>query len=365
MFSFLTNRISVLTILLVLLFLSSFSNDYGTTYNQGNIENYDLSHIAVSDDDNISDLPENNEDEPEQNDLINEPGLSNTKIELLAPGFLPIGEPLNINAALIGNEEGLDCLLTWYVNDEIIRDIWIVTGTEIPGFTHKIEYSRLMDESIDIKVSLQYTTKLNEQHKIEAEKTITIENYSIEHWREAEAPRVLRMVTSRYNGDFTLKWAEENDYDDFEKEVFVNANGYTSRTEYLLWVNRCYQRVNVFKGTGNAGEWEIYKDFIVSTGGWVNSTPRGVTTIPSRIAEGWVFIEHGYRVEPVVRFWPERSSPEGSSFAFHSRPLDIQTREVTDTRIGVPASSGCIRMYCDDAWWIFENIPDHTTVVVY
>ena len=222
-----------------------------------------------------------------------------------------------------------------------------------------------MEESIDVKASLQFTTLSGDVHEIEAEKTIIIENYDIEHWKRIEAPRVLSIVESKYSGDFTLEWAENNDFDVFDKELFVNHKGYTSKTEYLIWVNRDYQRANVFIGTGKAGEWELHEVFIISTGLWVNTTPRGVTTIPSRNAAGWVFVETNTRVEPVVRFYPEQSSPQGSSYAFHSRPLDIQTREVADARIGVPASNGCIRMYCEDVWWVYHNIPDHTTVVIY
>ena len=360
MIHFFVNRITIIAVLVVLVLMSSFSKDY--TINHKACESDDLLHTEEIDHDQNADLQATEEYE---DSLLPEPGLSFTKIELVAPGFLPAGEPLIINISLTGYEEGLDCLLIWYVNDEPLEEYRIVTGTEIPGFLHTIKYSRIMEESIDIKVSLQHTTTMNESHIVEAEKTIVIENYSIEHWKEVETPRVLNMVKSRYNGDFTLEWALENDYDDFDKELYINANGYTSETEYLLWVNRDYQRANIFVGTGEANEWELHKVFIISTGGWINSTPRGVTTIPSRTAEGWVFPELGYRVEPVVRFWPARSSPEGSSYAFHSRPLDMQTREVIDDRIGVPASSGCIRMYCDDAWWIFDNIPDHTTVVVY
>jgi len=341
----------------MILLTSSFANETGINLVANESESLPGNEIIKHD--NIDDFQINDDS------LRNDPGLSNTIIELIAPEFLPAGEPLYINIVLTGNEEGQSCMLTWYINDEIVKEEWIVTGAEIPGLLHKIEYSRTMDESIDIKVSLMYTTMSNESHIIEAEKTITIENHSLSYWDEADAARVLGMVESLYNGDFTLEWALENDYDDHDKEVFVNANGYTSETEYLIWVNRCFQRANIFKGTGNAGEWELYDAFIISTGGWRDSTPRGVTTIPSRTTEGWVFSDLGYRVEPVVRFWPARSSPYGSSFAFHSRPLDIQTREITDTRIGVPASSGCIRMYCDDIWWIYHNIPDHTTVVIY
>jgi len=366
MFRFLTNKTTVLLLLLMLLVLmSSFSNDFVINDKPNEFENEDISDITTPDHDDIENDESNDENEDDHDSLINRPGLKETVIELIAPAILPVGEPLEINIALTGYEVGIGCLLSWYVNGEIAKEDRIITGSEIPGFTHTVEYSRIMDESVDIKVSLKHTTLLNELHEIETEKTIIIENYDISHWKKIETPRVLNMVQSLYNGNFTLEWALENDFDAFDKELYVNAKGYTSRTEYLLWINRDFQRVNVFVGTGAANEWELLEVFIISTGGWVNSTPRGVTTIPSRNAAGWIFIEQDYRVEPVVRFWPEQSSPEGSSYAFHSRPLDIQTKEVKDERIGFPASSGCIRMYCEDAWWIYDNIPDHTTVVVY
>ena len=347
----LTKRIIVFAFLALLIALSSFSPSYKT----GNEPDY-----------NIRESEE--QASPITNDYIEEPskhGLSNTTIALTAPEVLSAGEPLYVNVSLFDYEEGIECLLIWYVNNEPVKEHRIVTGSAIPGFSHDIEYSRIMEEAIEIKASIHHTTILNELHKIEAEKTIIIENYDISHWNELDTQRVLNMVTSRYNGDWTLEWAENNDYEVFEKEIFINARGYTSQTEYLIWVNRCFQRANVFKGTGRANEWELYEVFIISTSLWLNSTPRGITEIPSRNAAGWVFPELGYRVEPVVRFWPERSSQNEQSFAFHSRPLDLRTKEVTDTRIGVPASSGCIRMFCDDAWWIYHNIPDQTAVVIY
>jgi len=357
MFRFLTNRITILVFLVLLMAMTSFSPGHRA----------DNRAHESDDDDFLYNIPPVHDlvEEPSKQGQRQGQGLSQATIELIAPGLLPAGEPLNINVALADYEEGIECLITWYVNGEPVKEDQIVTGIEIQAFNHRIMYSRIMEETIDFKVSIHHTTMLNESQILEAEKTIIIENYDISHWKEVEAPRVLSMVTSRYNGDFTLEWAENNDYDVFEKELFINAKGYTSATEYLIWVNRCFQRANVFIGTGRANEWELHEVFIISTSLWLNSTPRGATTIPSRTSAGWVFSEAGYRVEPVVRFWPERSSEQGQSFAFHSRPLDIRTREVVDARIGVPASSGCIRMFCDDAWWIYNNVPDHSTVVIY
>jgi hypothetical protein len=365
MFRFLTNRIIILVFLALLMLLTSFSPSNEIDNKVNGLEDEDLPRNISSDHDNTEDHKVIEEDEDAQSSLFSGQGLYHATIELIAPEFLPAGEPLYINIALADYEEGLACLLTWYVNGEQVKEDLIVTGIEIPGFNHNIRYSRIMEEVIEIKVSIQHTTLLNESHILEAEQIIIIENYDISHWKEVETPRVLSMVTSRYNGNRTLEWAMENDYDVFEKELYINAKGYTSDTEYLIWVNRCFQRANVFKGTGRAGEWELHEAFIISTGIWINSTPRGVTTIPSRTSAGWAFADLGYRVEPVVRFFPESSSAQGSSYAFHSRPLDLRTREVVDERIGFPASSGCIRMFCEDAWWIYDNVPDHTTVVIY
>jgi hypothetical protein len=343
----LTKRITVFAILALLIALSSFSPSFKPDNKSHESEDKDL--LSVSD--NTAELTGQ--------------GLNLAKIELIAPEVLPVGEPLYINVILSGYEEGTICRLTWYVNNVPVKEFLIAAGAEIPRFYHAIEYNRIMEETVEIRASIYHTSILNESHKIEAEKTITIENYDISHWNDLETQRVLSMVTSRYNGDHTFEWALNNDYEVYEKEIFVNARGYISETEYLVWVNRCFQRANIFKGTGRANEWELYEVFIISTSLWLNSTPRGVTEIPSRTASGWVFPELGYRVEPVVRFWPERSSQNGQSFAFHSRPLDIRTREVIDERIGIPASSGCIRMFCDDAWWLYNNVPDRSTVVIY
>jgi hypothetical protein len=365
MFRFLTNNATILILLVLLMLMTSFLPNHRNESKTSEGDDYTLPHVETPGDEQIPDNQPPEEDNGYQTVLSNMKGLSQATIDLIVPEVLPAGTPLHINVALSDYEEGLECLLTWYIDGERVKEDRIVTGTEIPRLNHTIRYSRIMEETLEIKASLQFTTILDELQKIEAEKTIIIENYDISHWKEVETPRVLSMVTSRYNGNRTLEWALENDYDVFEKELYINAKGYTSETEYLLWVNRCFQRVNVFIGTGRANEWELHEVFIISTGIWVNSTPRGVTTIPSRNAAGWVFLDAGYRVEPVVRFFPERSSAQGSSYAFHSRPLDIRTREVVDDRIGFPASSGCIRMFCEDAWWIYNNIPDHTTVVVF
>jgi hypothetical protein len=65
----------------------------------------------------------------------------------------------------------------------------------------------------------------------------------------------------------------------------VNEKGYSSNTEYLVWVSIAYQRVNVF--TGSKGNWTLDKTFIVGTGASGRDTPVGVWKIIGKNPTGW------------------------------------------------------------------------------
>lgn len=171
----------------------------------------------------------------------------------------------------------------------------------------------------------------------------------------ADVDRVLQLVTLGYRGNYTLKWAQEHDYEDYEKEIWVNAKGYSSHTEYLIWVNLSMQRVNIFKGS--KGDWELCYSCIVGTGAQGSGTPVGTWTTTYKLASGWN--TSTYTVKPVVGF------RQGTGYAFHSRLYHPGTTRLSDPSIGYPISHGCVRMYDEDVRYIYENIPSGTTVVVY
>jgi len=198
-------------------------------------------------------------------------------------------------------------------------------------------------------------TQQGERQEISAGTTIALDNYNKQYWMGLEAPRVLDLVTTGYKGDFTLDWALANDFDDYDKEVWVYAKGYTSTTEYLLWISIAYQRVNVFQKSGE--DWELIRTCIVGTGAPNSPTGTGVTTVTYRQYNGWT--TSAYTVKPVVRF------RRGSGYAFHSRTFYPNTSTLRDERIGFPISRGCIRMYDEDIWYLYDYIPEGTTVVIY
>jgi len=299
----------------------------------------------------------NDNEEPAEEIIHYTFGQEDADIKLIAPDLLSIGKTLFGAVAPINMAHGLECLLIWYMDDEVILEETIITGDDLPRISRDFEVSRDMITSVHLRAVLQHIAEDGDIHELTDEKTVILENNSKTYWMELEAERVAELVTSSYKGNRTLEWALENDYDDFDKEVFVNiVKGYESETEFLLWVNRTYQRTNVFKRADD-GTWELIETFIIATGGPSTATRRGVSKIPSRTTAGWNFGD--FKVEPVVRFYP------GTRYAFHSRPLFPRSGEVKDERIGFPVSAGCVRMYCDDIWYIYHNIPDGTTVVIH
>lgn len=168
--------------------------------------------------------------------------------------------------------------------------------------------------------------------------------------------KALDTVTAVYAGDYTLEWALANDYDPVTKTVWVNAKGYASDTRYLIWVNKTYQRVNIFEGS--QGSWTLTHTFLCGTGNnnRGTATPTSVSKVRHRLEGGWT--HSTYNVRPVVYFLT-------GGYAFHSRLYDPTHSYLTDPSIGFPVSLGCIRMYDEDVRWIYDNIPTDTTVVVH
>ncbi|MDR2569725.1 MAG: L,D-transpeptidase [Oscillospiraceae bacterium] len=345
--------ILILIITIFLLYNPIGSYDEDITEDANNLNDFSLS-ISRDYYYTLADYELSKENRPEEVDIFDY-GLDGASIHLVTPSFLPLNNTLFGNVIINDVSHGLECLLIWYLDDEILLEESIITGGAVPYISVDFVYSRDMENIAVTKVLLRYVTKQGDIHELTAQEEIRLEIYSKMHWMELEASRVLGEVSDMYKGDYTLEWALENDYDEFDKEVFVNINGYESDTDYLVWVNRSHQRANIFEGS--AGNWELTEVFLVATGRMGRGTKRGVTVIPSRTTRGWHFGH--FQVKPVVRFWP------GTGFAMHSRILHPVTGVVTDERIGFPVSDGCVRMYCEDIMFIYETIPDGTTVVIH
>ena len=170
----------------------------------------------------------------------------------------------------------------------------------------------------------------------------------------ARRERVLALVQTGYEGDYTVEWAQQHDYSAEDKTLWVNAGDYASDTEYLIWVGLKYQRCDIFQGS--QGAWRLVRSCIVGTGAQGSETPVGVWKTTYKQELGWT--TDTYTVRPVVRF-------KGGGYAFHSRLYAPNSSILTEPDVGYPMSHGCVRMLDEDIRWVFDNIPENTTVVVF
>ena len=135
------------------------------------------------------------------------------------------------------------------------------------------------------------------------------------------------------------------------KLAFANAKGYSSKTNYLVWISHYTQQVVIYKG--RKGHWKIIKNFPTATGKASTPSPKGVFKISYK-ETGWYYTN---TKELYITHWCGRNS-------FHTRPL-YNDGSVCSPTIGRPVSHGCARLYNNDAYYIYRYIPKGTTVISY
>ena len=288
---------------------------------------------------------------------VRDSGIDRVALSLTAPAVLPAGQSLQVTANIASPADGKLCEAVWSVDGAAVSTLPLLLrqGEQSLRLTYNYAYSRDMALSSTVGLELRYQTLDGVDQTAAATAALTLQNYSEDYYNQHDIDRVLKLVSAGYKGDWTLDWALNNDYRDYEKELWVNAKGFNSKTQYLCWVSTAYQRVNVFEG--RAGNWKLIHSFLCGTGAIETPSPIGIFTVFGRSAAGWTTAT--YNVRPVVNF------KEGSGYAFHSRLYDPKHTHLTDPSIGYPISHGCVRMYDADVQWIFDNIPNDTTVVVY
>ncbi len=282
-------------------------------------------------------------------------GIENVSMWLHAASSLPVGELLTATVHM-KNDEPKTVRGIWYVGDTIVKEEELFVGPQETSSTYEamFEYSRDMNTNFAARFELHYQTVDGITQVKSIDVHTTLENHPDSYYDQYDIDQVLARVKTGYAGDYTLAWAEANDYDALTKEIWMNAKGHSSATQYLIWINIRYQRVNIFEGS--QGNWTLIRENIVGTGRNGHNTPVGTYTTTYN-QTGWT--TGSYHVSPVVRF------KAGSGLAFHSRKYNPGGTYLIDPSIGYPISLGCIRMYDEDIDWIYNNVPSGTKVVVY
>ena len=134
----------------------------------------------------------------------------------------------------------------------------------------------------------------------------------------------------------------------------AKAQGYSSKTGYLIMVSYDDHIVSIYSGAQN--NWKRIKRFSCAMGSSSTPTPTGVYSVTSKI---YSFGDGAnYTCYYATGF-------VGTTYLFHSVLYDAGTFNLQDGRLGLNISHGCVRLDINDAKWIYDNIPYGTTVVIY
>lgn len=172
--------------------------------------------------------------------------------------------------------------------------------------------------------------------------TLPAEGY---YWIHVEAKIHNGVVESYTEGYTAQKYAYEI------SKMLEKANNYSSRTQYIILVNRSTHNVGIFNGS--RGSWSLDKYWPCSDGKPSTPTVEGVFTVK---AKGYYFDSGNSRCYWYTQFYGD--------YLFHS-VLYNKDGTLQDGRLGMALSHGCVRLQIENAKWIYDNIPSGTTVVVY
>lgn len=134
-----------------------------------------------------------------------------------------------------------------------------------------------------------------------------------------------------------------------------NINNFTiySPTNKLLLISTEKQRIYVF--TGSSKNWSLEKEFICSTGLPGTETPTG--TFSCNFRGDWFFSnKFNMGAKYYINF--------NDCYYIHSVPIYADQTTIAEPILGVPASHGCIRLSIDDSKWVYDNVPDFSTILI-
>jgi len=133
---------------------------------------------------------------------------------------------------------------------------------------------------------------------------------------------------------------------------FVNENDIVSYSDYLLVTSLKNKMTYVFKGSIH--NYKLVSSFTSTIGAPSTPTKTGYFRVGMR---GLSFgKDDGFTAKYYTQF--------SGNYLYHSIIYDASGTQIKDGRLGQSLSHGCIRLSTENAKWIYENIPEYTTVIV-
>ena len=189
--------------------------------------------------------------------------------------------------------------------------------------------------------------------QIKAGTTVTVTSRSLTDCIVQLSEGKKAVVDASYLTYDSCVYNSKSDYSDAAKESFVNSKGYSSPTNYLIWVSLYRQKVYLFRGSRK--NWKLFQTYSCSTGRAKDATPAGQFYLYAKSPK-FVFDKYSY-ADYACYF-------NGS--ALHSwLKYTANGQTVPDGTLGDPASHGCVRLKTEDIYFIYENIPMFTRIVMF
>lgn len=138
--------------------------------------------------------------------------------------------------------------------------------------------------------------------------------------------------------------------DEYLSSIPVNKWGLSSKTNYLVWIDKSDYRVRVY--TGSQYKWKPAASFPCAIGAPSTPTITGSFEYLYRVA-GWYY--DGYYVGPCLVFY--------GGYALHSTLLRYDNTPY-DNRVETMISHGCVRLHKSDIDWIAARLPIGSRIYV-
>lgn len=134
----------------------------------------------------------------------------------------------------------------------------------------------------------------------------------------------------------------------------INEFHIESKTNRLVFTDIQKQKTYIFKGSNK--NWTLEKEFLCSTGVDNKETLVGYFEVTTKAP--WFFSpKYGQGGKNYVQF--------KGNYLYHSIPLDSTQTKVLDYTLGEPASHGCIRLAIEDSKWLYDNVSEGSTVLIF
>lgn len=138
--------------------------------------------------------------------------------------------------------------------------------------------------------------------------------------------------------------------DEYLSSIPVNKWGLSSKTNYLVWIDKSDYRVRVY--TGSQYKWKPAASFPCAIGAPSTPTITGSFEYLYRVS-GWYY--DGYYVGPCLVFY--------GGYALHSTLLRYDNTPY-DNRVETMISHGCVRLHKSDIDWIAARLPIGSRIYV-